>query len=235
VVAPGLAVLALGRARRMASRAVLIGFAACSLGGVLLSGTRTNALIAVATMLVAGLLMSLSQRDRRRAAAVWVAIGVVGLAFAGGAAATGVSERLAASDAPHVGLNFRKDEAKTLLRLPTRDLLLGQGIGGTFISKDVNGRKVRTGWAHTFPLWLLLKAGVVGALAALFLLGAAIRAGWTGVRGGRPRVDDVNTGLVMLFGVLAISFTLGRAALPEGVALIGIAAALLGRPREASP
>jgi len=234
VLAPGLAIVALARAQGLAWRIALGAFALCGVAGVLISGTRTSVLVAVATVLLAGLLATWILGRGGASVAVWLVIALIGLAFAAGAASTDVSERLTTADAPHVGLNFRKDEARALLRLPRHELLLGQGIGGSFIGKNVLGERDRTGWAHTFPLWVLLKAGVVGALAALLLLAAAVRAGWGGMRAGGVRANDASTGLVILFGVLVMSLTLGRAALPEGVALIAIAAALLGTARDVS-
>ena len=57
-------------------------------------------------------------------------------------------------------MNFRIDEARVILDLPRTDLLLGQGIGGRFLGKDVNGLAIVTPWTHAFPLWVLLKGGL---------------------------------------------------------------------------
>jgi hypothetical protein len=146
-----------------------------------------------------------------------------------GLIATGTMTRFLTPDPPHVGVNFRVDEVRSLFRLPTNEIVFGQGIGGRFVGKDVNGLQVITGWSHTFPAWIVLKIGILGlvVVSALALVPMWRRLG--SVWRVRPLHAEAALGCVLLFGVLIMSLSLGRAALSEGSILIGLAVALLER------
>jgi hypothetical protein len=139
---------------------------------------------------------------------------------------TGALSRFTRADAPHTGLFFRADEVHTALRLPAPDLILGQGIGGRFLSRDAVGRPVTTAWSHVLPVFIVLKTGLVGLGAAIIGLIALT------VKAVRKLKDPLTRpqwaiGCTILLGLAAASMTLGRAQLPEGIVLIGLAAALI--------
>jgi hypothetical protein len=224
VLVPALAVLALGR-NPSHIRWLMCGVSVLGAGsGLLISGTRTSYIVALVLL---ALVIGWRLWDRRvplkgamigctLLAACLVIIGYTG----------DVLDRLPTRDPPHVGVNFRVDEARTILALPTNDLLMGRGLGGRFEGKDVNGAPTLTGWSHTFPLWLLLKGGVVAAgcfaLMGLMLIQTAVRR----TRGDRA-IEAVILGMVLTLGILLLSITLGRAALPEGVVVLVLGAAVV--------
>src|SRR5205085_5926783 len=105
------------------------------------------------------------------------------------------------------------------------ELILGQGFGGRFIAPGPFGSPVLTGWSHVFPLWIVLKVGIIG-LGVLLAAGGV--SAWRLIRQGRERRGHgVALGAVIVVGIMAMSLTLGRAALPDGAMLLGLAAALL--------
>jgi hypothetical protein len=223
ILIPALCAL-LARAAGRRQRQMLAVAAAGAGLALLMSGTRTSLLVAVA--LAAGTALVPIWRDgvrlsRRAAAALVLAAALL----AGGAFIFGVAQRLGHEDAPHVGLNFRFDEIRTASRLPARKLLVGQGIAGTFVSKDVAGKPVTSAWSHVLPVWLVLKVGVLGSIVALLALGAFV------VRGlriaGAAASPAAAAGVVTLIGLFAMSLALGRMALPEGALLTGLACALV--------
>ena len=78
----------------------------------------------------------------------------------------------------------------------------------------------------------MLKLGVVGFIAILSLAAlAAWRWRRTGASAG-PGADR-QVGLLMLLGILAMSFTLGRAALPDGLFLLTVGLAWIRFPQAA--
>jgi hypothetical protein len=225
-VAPAIATIGVLTLQSRRDRAAVAVAGALSLVAVFASGTRTGLIVALGTaaLAAAAICRRSFRRPRRRERVVIVAVLVVALL---GAIEFGVAGRFVTADAPHVGLNFRKDESRLFFRLPTADVVLGQGVGGRFLGKGVNGGYVVTGWMHEFPLWLLLKGGVPAAFTGAILTLAALRTGWRGAARGRNETVVAATGLSLVFGVLVLSLTLGRAALPEGSMLLGLAAALL--------
>jgi hypothetical protein len=116
------------------------------------------------------------------------------------------------------------DEIRTAAKLPAGDLAIGRGLGGTFVSKDVNGKVVTTAWSHVLPVWLVLKVGIVGTLLAGALLLLFIRRAAGGIRGPTPAAG---AGLVIVLGLVAMSLTLGRIAQPDGAVLLGLGTALV--------
>jgi hypothetical protein len=224
-LAPAAAVVAAGP-KPTRPRALALAFGAlCAISGLLLSGTRTSFLtatvllgLAVAWRLVPGVLSA------RRAA---IACGLILLAMGAGGYIGGVLDRLPTEDAPHVGVNFRIDEARTILSAPTKDLVLGQGLGGRFVGKDVHGQPVTTGWAHVFPVWMLLKGGIVVVLGALVL--GALFACTLARRIRQPAtMEAAAMGALFVLGVLLLSLTLGRAALVEGLLFVLLGTSLVG-------
>ena len=145
-MAPALAVVALGR-EPSPKRVVALTLAAVStVGGLLISGTRTSFLVAVILLTLAGAwrFAPAVATSRLAIGCSIVVVGMAGLGYAGGV----LNPALPTQDAAHVGVNFRLDEAKALLGMKADEVLVGQGIGGRFESKDVNGQPVTTGWAH---------------------------------------------------------------------------------------
>jgi hypothetical protein len=222
---PALALLAWTSESDRRRRWLIAACAGLSLVALFAAGTRTSLLITVALAGITALALHRGRmRELVRRPIVIAALALLVVAFAGAAAATGVGERFTQKDKPHVGLNFRRDELSLFFDQPSRDLVVGQGVGGRFLSKDVQGKPALAGWAHSLPLWVILKVGLIGALAALVLL---IVAAWRlGVRRGSWDDDRATAGIVFA-GLLLMSLTLDRAALPEGAVLVGIAAAWL--------
>jgi hypothetical protein len=232
VLMPALALFGAMRHHRRSVRVFLVLCGVCAVAGLLLSGTRTS--VAVAGLLAAAVAVAgLVGARRISVRALCLAFGAV-VVFGAVLIATGVGSRFTTPDPANVGLNFRKDELNTMLDLPARDLVLGQGLAGRFVGKDVNGQPIVAGWAHAFPAWVVLKVGLGGLLVALvlfFRLGRdAIRQAASG--GG----DQARMGAVLFMGMLALGLTLNRVALPEGAVLLTTAIALLTFPgtRDAS-
>jgi hypothetical protein len=230
ILAPALCVLSLTPdAPRKVRLLVLLGGAASVLG-LALSGTRTGlvtgmALLAFALILRTRPKVRIGAGGRLRVAAVIVGALVAMLSLSG---VVGTAGRLTTPDPPAVGLNFRKDELRSFLRLPADKILLGQGLGGRFESKNVRGLPVLSGWSHSFPLWVTLKAGILGLLGSLLLLASGGRRAWSAIgQTDTAGQREMALGAVIVVGVVLMSFTLGRAALPEGVILLVIGASWL--------
>lgn len=200
--------------------------AACSIGGVVLSGTRTSLLIVI-VMVLAVFAVPLFQRRIRPTAGSAIVVIVTVVALAAGTFATGLAQRLAEPDKPHVGINVRAEEIRWVGQLPTRDLLIGQGLGGNFMAKDVNGMPVTSGWSHVLPVWIVLKVGVLGLLALVVALGLLARRALELIR--VQRHGPALIGAQILGGLVLMSMTIGRLGQPEGAMLVAIAAVLLHR------
>jgi hypothetical protein len=134
-----------------------------------------------------------------------------------------------------VGINFRIDETRSFFRLPHRDLLLGQGFGGRFEGKDVNGLPVVAGWSHTLPVWIGLKVGLVGLAAIMIAIILLLQRGFAAIRAkGVLHHSEHALAAVLIVGLLLMSLTINRIALPEGAILFGFAVGLLDR-QDGSP
>jgi hypothetical protein len=203
------------------SRALCGVAAVAALTGLLIGGTRTSLLVAVglAFATAAAILLFRGRRPSRRQ--LMVAAGALALLI-GAALAFGILQRFLQPDKPHVGLNFRRDEISLFLGQSARDLLLGHGWGGSYLGKGADGRIAPTGWSHALPVWLDLKLGLAGLLAALAGLVLVARTAWRA-----PRTPLLACGAVILAGLLGLSATLDRLALPEGAVLVGFALACL--------
>jgi hypothetical protein len=232
ILVPAVAVLLAGDTRRTPARIALAGCALACLWALGLSATRTSGLVAIGLTLAALAALVIASRPQlsKRAAAVasLVAVLVVGVALAGGTAS-----RLTHADAPHVGLNFRKDEIKSFLRTPATTKYLGQGLGGRFIGKDVNGKPALAGWAHELPVWIALKAGIFGLLCASLALAVIGRHAREALKQGADRIT-VLAGAAIVIGLVAISMTLDRLALVEGVLPFIVGVFLVSSSRRAS-
>lgn len=202
--------------------------AICGMGGVLLSGTRTNLLVSVALVL-ATLCLPIYRRRLRVTQLTAVAGVLIVLATATGVYATGLAERLVAGDEPHVGLNFRRDEIESAARLPQGKLLFGQGLGGSFASRDIRGATVETGWSHVLPIWIVLKVGLLGLVALLCALSLLARRLAPAVRKHGHRA--ALSGGQLIVGLILMSLTINRLAQPEGAILIAIGAVLVSMHR----
>lgn len=236
ILVPAATVIALSYVSKPVSRFALWFCALAGFVGLLISGTRSGLLVAAATVGCALLLRQPKLRLRKtplRAASTVVAIIVLATA---GLVVSGTGTRFAQRDAPHVGVNFRVDEVKSFLRLPASDLLLGQGFGGRFEGKDVNGLPVVAGWSHVLPVWICLKIGLGGLVVIIFLLIRLLRKGFAALRTEHnlPNSDHA-LALVLVVGLLLMSLMINRVALPEGAILFGVALGLLDRKKRSLP
>jgi hypothetical protein len=230
ILIPPVTAFALSYVKTRARRLALWFCGLASLVGLVLSGTRTG--IIVAGILVLGVVLvrfSASELIQRFSPAVASVVAIAVLLVGIGLFATGTASRFATPDRPHVGLNFRVDEIHSFLRLPKRDILVGQGIGGRFLSKDTNGHPVVSGWAHVFPIWVMLKAGVAGLLIVAVAVALILRSGFRGLRRPYPTRGEAAFSLIIIGGLLLMSLTIDRIAIPEGAVLFGLAVGLLGR------
>jgi hypothetical protein len=225
ILVPALVAVALSRVRSRAARWTLWLCALTSVVGLFISGTRSGLL--VAGLMVIFVFALHRRRITRPSARVIAAVAAIGAFAVGGLVATGAAQRFTTGDAPHVGLNFRADEFHSFFHLPVKDIVLGQGIGGRFVSKDINGEPVVTGWSHMFPIWILLKAGILGIAAVSVAALAILRRSFGSARA--RLTPTVELALVLLVGLFLMSLTIDRIALPEGGILVGLAIGLLGR------
>jgi hypothetical protein len=228
ILVPAMVLLALGQVRDKRLRLALAAAALAALGGLLISETRTGLLIAIALIIcVAGAYLVGRRRvgvSRLTLVVAAACVAVVGIA----AWKTGFVDRLNVSkDAPHAGINFRTDEVRTFVHLPARDVLLGQGFAGRFATRSALDEPTMSGWSHVLPVWIGLKVGLLGlaaACAALVLFGRrALRL----LRLGGPPAGEAALGIVIAAGMLIMSLTIDRAALPEGVPLLALGLALI--------
>jgi hypothetical protein len=224
ILAPAIAILLAWRAPRR-TRPLLALAAICCLWALGLSATRTTALVSLTLVLATAVVMLVLARPRLSRSTV--AVGCVAAALILGAGLSGGAvSRLAHRDAPHVGLNFRKDEIKSFFHAAATTKYLGQGLGGRFMSKDVNGNPALTGWAHELPVWLALKAGVAGLLAAGLALVVILQRAFRCLRARDVQVQAL-AGAALVVGLVTMSMTLDRIALPEGVPLLVIGVFLI--------
>jgi hypothetical protein len=233
ILIPPVTALALSYPKTRARRLALWFGGLASLVGLVISGTRTGLIVAAVMVLVVVLLhFSVSGLIRRLSLGAAIAALVVVFLVGVGLVATGAGSRFVTPDRPHVGINFRVDEMHAFLRLPKRDILMGQGIGGRFLSKDTNGHTVVTGWSHVFPIWVMLKAGVVGLVSVAVGFALILRFGLRSLRKPYPASAEAAFSLIVIGGLLLMSLTIDRIAVPEGAVLFGLAVGLLDRNRE---
>jgi hypothetical protein len=225
ILVPALVVLLGSAERRPLTRVglALIGlFCFWALG---LSATRTSVLVALGLMLVTVatvlILVRPSLSRPEIAGGIAVALLVLAVATLGGAA-----PRLTHADAPHVGLNFRADEINSFLRTSDATKYLGQGLGGRFMGKNANGESALTGWAHELPVWIALKAGIFGLLCACLALAVIFRRTLYALRRGGDLIQVV-AGAVIVLGLVIMSMTLDRLALPDGILPFSVAVFLI--------
>jgi hypothetical protein len=215
ILVPAVIVLLATAERRSLVRFALAAAGLLCLWALGLSATRTSVLVALGLMLVAIAATLVIVRPHLSrwvlAAGLIVTVAVLALAALGGAAS-----RLTEAEAPHVGLNFRKDEINSFLRASTTTKYLGQGLAGRFLGKNVNGQSVLTGWAHELPVWIALKTGIVGLLCASLALAIMLRRTLDALRRAGDRVQ-ILAGAVIVLGLVVMSMTLDRLALPEGI------------------
>jgi hypothetical protein len=215
ILVPALIVLLAIAERRTLTRVALAGAGLLCLWALGLSATRTSVLVALGLMLVAALTTLILARPHlsRLALAGGLLVTVVILAVA---ALGGAASRLTEAEAPHEGLNFRKEEIDSFLHASASTKYLGQGLAGDFLGKNVNGQSVLTGWAHELPVWIALKTGIFGLLCASLALAILFRRMLRALGEGGDRVQ-VLAGAVSVLGLVVMSMTLDRLALPEGI------------------
>jgi hypothetical protein len=228
ILVPAIALLALGHVRDTVTRAVLVFSALAALGGLLVSATRTGLLMAIG-LVVCVLGANLIGRRRIGTTRGNVAVAAVFLAVVGIAAwRSGFVDRLnVENDAPHAGINFRTDEVRTFLHLPAKDILLGQGFGGRFTTRSAINEPTISGWSHVLPVWIGLKVGLLGLAATCFALLLLTRRALRLLRLGGPPAREAALGVVITVGMLLMSLTIDRAAIPEGVPLLALGLALI--------
>lgn len=215
ILVPAVIVLLATAERRSPVRFALAAAGLLCLWALGLSATRTGALVALGLMVVAvAVTLVLARPHLSR----WALAGglVVTATVLGVAALGGATSRLTEAEAPHVGLNFRKEEIDSFLRASATTKYLGQGLAGRFLGKSVNGQPVLTGWAHELPVWIALKTGIFGLLCAGLALAIMFRRTLDAMRGAGDRVQ-ILAGAVIVLGLVVMSMTLGRLALPEGI------------------
>jgi O-Antigen ligase len=232
ILAPAIAVLLAADRQGRWLRAVLMLCLLACMWALGLSATRTSALVALGLVLVSVAATGLLGRPRlsRRALAGGVALAllVIAVALIGGTAS-----RLTHADAPHVGLNFRTDEVKSFLHASAETKYLGQGLGGRFASKDVNGKPVIAGWAHELPVWIALKTGIFGLVCASLALVVIGRRAVDALRGGAEPLP-VLAGVAIVIGLVLMSVTLDRVALVEGMLPLMLGVSLISIPSQPS-
>jgi hypothetical protein len=233
ILVPAMVLFAFGHVRDRRLRAVLVACALAALGGLLISATRTGLLIALG-LIVCVVGASLVGRRRvgisRGMAAVTLAcIAVVGI----GAWQSGFVDRLnIEKDAPHAGINFRTDEVRSFAHLPAKDILFGQGFAGRFPTRSALDEPTISGWSHVLPVWIGLKVGLLGLAAACLAIYLLSKRALRLLRLGGPPAREATLGIVIAAGMLLMSLTIDRAALPEGVPLLALGLALIPeRPR----
>jgi hypothetical protein len=232
ILVPAIALLALARVQGTRLRALLALSALSALGGLLLSATRTGFVIAIALIVGVGC-VALVRRRWVGLSRGTVIVGVVCLLFvAGGAWATGLVHRLGVHDAPHSGIRVRTDEVRTFTHLPPQDVLFGQGFGGRFETLSALNQPTVSGWSHVLPVWIGLKVGLLGIAAALAMLVLLLRRAPRLLRLGGPPAREAALGVAITSGMIVMSLTIDRAALPEGVPVLALGLALIPeRPR----
>lgn len=215
ILMPATAMLLMSATCRQPIRITLVLCALICLWALGLSATRTSVLVALGLMLVAVAATLILARPHlsKWALVCGLVVTVVILAVA---ALGGAASRLTEAEAPNVGLNFRKDEINSFLSASATTKYLGQGLAGRFLGKNINGQSVLTGWAHELPVWIALKTGIFGLLCASLALAIMFRRTLNALKRGGDRVQ-VLTGAIIVLGLVVMSMTLGRLALPEGI------------------
>lgn len=228
ILVPALAILLAAQPGRVARRAFLAVAGFGCLAALGLSGTRTSLLVSFGLAVVAAGCTFASRRSAipRRSLLTAAAIGVAALAVATLGQAP---QRLLQKDAPHTGLDFRRDEVKTFFKLPAGDQLLGRGLASRLRTADTQGNPVLSGWTHELPFWIALKAGVIGVLLAALAYGLIVRRGIAALRGPGDRTV-VLAGQLLILGLVVMSMTINRLGLVEGAMLLPIAVLLAGAP-----
>jgi hypothetical protein len=228
ILVPAVLVLLASAERKMSTRIALALAGFVCLWALGLSATRTSVLVALGLAFVAAFSILLVARPHLSKPAI-AGAGILAALMVGTALLGGVASRLTHADPPHVGLNFRKDEVDSFLKTSARTKYFGQGLAGRFMGKDVNGQPVLAGWAHELPVWIALKTGILGLLCACFALVVIARRTVFALRGGGDRVP-VLAGAMLVLGLLTMSMTLDRVALPEGVLPFMVGVFLLSCP-----
>jgi hypothetical protein len=80
----------------------------------------------------------------------------------------------------------------------------------------------------------MLKAGVAGLVIVAVAAALILRSGLRGLRRPYPARGEAAFSLIIICGLLLMSLTIDRIAIPEGAVLFGLAVGLLDRNREAS-
>ena len=99
------------------------------------------------------------------------------------------------------------------------------------MGKDINGRPVVAGWAHELPVWIALKAGVLGLICAVLALCVLARRVVRRLHAARDQVQTLS-GAMIVAGLVIASLTLDRLALVEGLIPLIIGVFLISSPEE---
>lgn len=232
ILAPGAAIAVLDRARSNAFNAFFVLAAILCMGAVILSGTRSSLIVAVALVYIAPFLCwppGQLPRSRKAIPVFLAASAVVFGMVAGATALSGVGERFVQAEASNQGLGFRRDEINSAKALPAQQLVIGQGLGGNFTTRNEFNTRAPTAWSHVLPIWIVLKVGLLG-LAILSAIGLVA---FYRTMSRRPAFGP-RVATLLFGGLVVMSLTIGRLALPEGVVLTATFFVLFGWgvPRE---
>lgn len=198
--------------------------------GVLASGTRANLLGAIAggftLMVVAG-----RRHLSPRMAVNVMAAGVIALIVLTWQSAQDPWElivgRAGSQESRAVSLGFRETEARAVLASLEGRALHGLGLGGTFELDAPGTDPDGNHYAHAWPLWVMLKGGVV----ALVLVTAAFAAMLGSFLRG-PELLAARGMAAVLVAFLVASLAVNKLSLAEGQLVVGtLAAAAVSRSR----
>ncbi len=228
---------------RVASVSAVAGL--LSLGGAMLSGTRSN-WIGLATGVAAVALGAVARSRaglRRVAAGIAAGVVVLTLTLAWSDGARGFAGRLGelVRSRPWT-VTFRLLESEGVIEAIRSGGALGSGMGSTFVYSDLERQEMAsTNWNHNAYLQWLHKAGVVGLLVFVGLALRALRTAFRLVRGGHPWAEGLLGMGGALVAVLVLSLTTNKVFEFSGAMFLGLAfgaiqsAADSERPREVLP
>jgi O-antigen ligase len=216
-----------------------------SLGGAMLSGTRSN-WIGLATGVAAVALAAVARSRaglRRVAAGVAAGVVLVTLTLAWSEGARGFVGRLGELVGSRSWtVTFRLLEAEGVIDAIGSRGALGSGMGSTFVYADFERQAMTsTTWNHNAYLQWLHKAGFVGLLVFMGLAVRALRTAFRLVRGGHPWAEGLLGIAGALVAVLVLSLTANKVFEFSGAMFLGLAFAAIQsaddseRPREVPP
>jgi O-antigen ligase len=210
---------------RVTFRAAVVGV--LSLAGVVIAGTRSNWIGAVAGVLVCAFVGPVRAHVRGRRLAVVVAVCLVATAVV--IALSPTAQRLGAGLAGATGkrewtMTFRLLESQGVLSTIGTAFGLGNGMGSTYTYWDLEqAAMARTTWTHNAYLQWLLKTGVLGLAVFLALVARAGRTASRLIRARHPWAVGLLGMLSGLAAVLVLSVTVNKVFEFSGAVFLGLA------------